>query len=114
MNRNALRFNSNLPVEFMWKTHGGSAESGTGMTRDISFKGLFVSSNASPPVGSAIEAKVMLPSSVSSEIVIRMRATVLRVEATNTGEYASGFAAVTKKYALETYPEDQSEVLERS
>lgn len=107
--REALRFDLNVPVRFMWKSPGASAESGSGKTRDISFKGLFILADACPPVGSTIRAKVMLPSPGGSDLVIRIRATVLRVEPTDASEYAGGFAAVTKKYALERSHQERSE-----
>jgi hypothetical protein len=75
LDREALRFKLNLPIEFMWKTHGASAESRTGMTRDISFKGLFVFANVAPPVGSAIRATVIL-SSLGSAVRQQTQASV--------------------------------------
>jgi hypothetical protein len=107
--REARRFNLSVPVRFMWKNHGASAESGSGKTRDISFRGLFILADGCPPVGSTIRAKVMLPSLEGSDLFIRIRATVLRVEPTDASEYAGGFAAVTKKYALERPHQERSE-----
>jgi hypothetical protein len=107
--REALRFNLNVPIRFMWKNHGTSAESGSGKTRDISFKGLFVLADVCPPVGSAIRGKVMLPSPGGSDLVIRIKAVVLRVEPTDVNEYAGGFAALTKKYSLERRHQERSE-----
>jgi hypothetical protein len=94
----------------MWKNHGASAESGSGKTRDISFKGLFILADTCPPVGSTIRAKVMLPSpGGAADLVIRIRATVLRVEPTDANEYAGGFAALTTKYALERHRQERKE-----
>jgi hypothetical protein len=107
--RKALRFNLNVPVRFMWKYHGRRAESATGETRDISFRGLFVVSDACPPVGSTIKARVTLPTPGGLDLVMRLKATVLRVEAVVADKYAGGFAALTKKYALERPSEDPKE-----
>jgi hypothetical protein len=106
--REALRFNLNVPVHFIWKNNNASEEVGLGETRDISFRGLFVRCDACPPVGNTIQAKVMLPSPGGSDLVMRIRATVLRVESTDSDEYTAGFAAVTKKYALERRREERT------
>lgn len=98
------RFNLNVPVRFMWKNAGADEQSGMGRTRDISFRGVFVVADACPPAGSAIRMKVLLPSSAGgSDLVMRTRATVLRVESTDDSGSGSGFAAVTKRYALEKH-----------
>ena len=105
--REALRFNLNVPVQFFWKNHLATEEVGLGETRDISFRGLFVSCDKCPSAGNAIQAKVMLPSPGGSDLVLRIRANVLRVETTDSDEYPAGFAAVIKKYALERRREER-------
>jgi hypothetical protein len=115
--REARRFSLNLPVHFFWKSYEGSEEVGTGVTRDISYRGLFVRCDACPPTGNTLQAKVMLPSPEGSDLVIHIGATVVRVESTDSGNHSGGFAALTKKYALERQREEQGteqEILDES
>jgi hypothetical protein len=98
------RFNLNVPVRFLWKVPATEPRSGTGTTRDASLKGVFVFTDACPPVGSAVRLNVMLPSAAGgSELVMRAQATVVRVESTNGAKALAGFAAATKRYVIEKH-----------
>jgi hypothetical protein len=101
------RFNLNVPVQFTWKIPGVGPELGNGKTRDVSLRGVFVFADVCPPAGSAVRVNVLLPSGAGdSNLVMRARATVVRVESTEVSESGAGFAAVTKRYLLEKYHEE--------
>jgi len=100
--REERRFNLNAPVHFTWRLAGSSGSaSQDGTTRDISLRGVFVLAGSCPPVGSVIRMSVVLPvDTADSNLEMRASATVVRVEATGSREFALGFAAVTRKYSL--------------
>jgi hypothetical protein len=69
---------------------------GSGLTRDISTKGMFVYTASLPPHGASVKAEVILPSSSLVDEGPRMTAKgrALRLEPGTPGKSDSGFAAV--------------------
>jgi PilZ domain len=96
------RFTLSVPVRFMWKLRGTEPQSGKGSTRDVSLRGGFVISDTCPPVKSPVRLNMMLPSTDGhAELVLRARATVVRVESTRDSASLVGFAVATKGCVLE-------------
>jgi hypothetical protein len=99
--REAPRFDLSVPVNFMWTIPGVGARSGTGTTRNASLEGLFVVTDTRPVAGSFIRLRVMLRSSFGSDLVLRARGTVVRVESAGNSTPLAGFAATTSRYVFE-------------
>jgi hypothetical protein len=100
--RAGKRFDLNVQVQFVWTIPGTNPQSAEGRTRNASLRGLFVIADACPPVGSALRLNFVLPSTAGgSALLMRARATVVRVEAIDGAGPKIGFAATTKRYALE-------------
>jgi hypothetical protein len=97
------RFNLNVQVSFVWKPRGAESQSGEGETRDVSGRGLFVFTDACfPPVGTSVRLSMVLPSTDGGPgLVMRSKATVVRVESGEGSASGKGFAAVTKRYLIE-------------
>jgi PilZ domain-containing protein len=100
--RHDPRFNLNVPVRFMWEIRGTEPQSGKGSTRDVSLRGVFVISDTCPPARSSVRLNMMLSSTDGhADLVMRVRATVVRVESTDDSASLAGFAVATKGYVLE-------------
>jgi hypothetical protein len=94
--RAARRFSMNLPVKVRFSAGDGFAEK-DGETRDVSFRGLYFTIEASVETGSSIEFILTLPQQITlaGDVHIRCYARVLRVE-TNNGR--RGVAARIERY----------------
>jgi hypothetical protein len=100
--REDQRFNLSVPVQFDWTMQGALLHSGEGRTLNASLRGVFVVTDVCPPLGSALRLNLVLPSSAGgSALLMRAKATVVRVEAINGAGTGTGFAAATKRYILE-------------
>jgi len=99
--RKGWRFNLSAPIQFRWKLPSSLRIAESGITRDISDKGVFVFATTCPPLGRAIHMIITLPRLIGdSGLEIRANATVVRVERHDHLESGAGFAAVTKSYTL--------------
>ena len=56
-NRYALR----VPVLFEWAPQNGEPQSGRGVTRDINTFGVYIMTDALPPVGALVQMDILLP-----------------------------------------------------
>ena len=94
--RAARRFSMNLPVKVRFSAGDGFAER-DGETRDVSFRGLYFTIEASVETGSSIEFVLTLPQQITlaGDVHIRCYARVLRVE-THNGR--RGVAARIERY----------------
>ena len=79
--RAARRFSMNLPVKVRFSSGEGVTER-QGETRDVSFRGLYFTIEASLETGSSIEFVLTLPQQITlaGDVNIRCYARVLRVE----------------------------------
>ncbi len=79
--RAARRFSMNLPVKVRFSASDGVTER-QGETRDVSFRGLYFTIEASLEAGSSIEFVLTLPQQITlaGDVNIRCYARVLRVE----------------------------------
>jgi PilZ domain len=71
--RKASRYRLRLPVLFSWN-QGEKIQTEGGFTRDVSAKGLFVTSRVAPPTQSPVKLEVLLPA-VNQMAENAMRAT---------------------------------------
>jgi hypothetical protein len=76
---------------------------GSGRTRDISTKGMFVYTDSLPPQDAEVRAVFSFPSSsslVEAGVQVTTRARVLRLEPAPPGKTDGGFALVSQSFAL--------------
>lgn len=60
--RREVRYEVRAPVTFMWDDHNkGSSLREKGVTRDISTKGLYISSSVAPPLGAKLSLAIVFP-----------------------------------------------------
>jgi hypothetical protein len=59
--RRATRYRLSAPVLFMWASQDGRPKSGQGVTRDINTIGVFIGTDALPPVGARVQIEIVLP-----------------------------------------------------
>jgi hypothetical protein len=104
--RKAKRYWLNAPAHFMWAPKNGKPQSGQGLTRDINTSGVFVVTDAIPPVGARVQMEIVLPKLKDAGPGMRLEGEgiVLRC---NRGDAAKcGFAA-----SVQFYPEATDAVL---
>jgi PilZ domain len=94
--RTARRFLMNLPVKVRFSAGDGVTER-QGETRDVSFRGLYFTIEATPEAGASIEFVLTLPQQITlaGDVHIRCYARVLRVEPQNG---LRGVAARIERY----------------
>lgn len=90
------RFDLTAPVTYSWKERPGVRRTGQGATRDVSERGLFVLSDSCPPVGTAIQFEVLFSFRDDSQIRMKAKGKVVRVQAEGNGDSIHGFAADTR------------------
>lgn len=89
-------------VDFEW-TSEGIPYRARGFTRDINSKGMFIYSHSQPPAKADLEVAVFFRSvaEATTNIEMKARALVIRVElGANPGIY-HGFAVLNKSYRLQ-------------
>ena len=109
--RKARRYPLSAPVRFMWAPREGKPQTGRGVTRDINIAGVYVQTDALPPVGSRIQMELVLPrlGDTGPGMQLAGEGVVLRSEpCSDTGVAASpgGFAA-----SIQFYPETTASAL---
>ena len=94
--RTARRFSMMLPLKVRFSTGNGFTEK-PGETRDVSFRGLYFTIEASVESGSSIEFVLTLPQQITlaGDVHIRCYARVLRVDQHNG---RNGVAAQIERY----------------
>lgn len=105
--RKAQRFQMNLPVEVHLPSDDGPVTT-LAQTRDVSFRGLYLSMREAPKVGSPMDFIITLPREVTmaAEVRIRCVGRVVRVEeeadggASTNGDRPVGVAAVIEQYSF--------------
>jgi hypothetical protein len=106
-NRYALR----APVLFDWAPQTGEPQSGRGVTRDINTFGVYIVTEALPPVGALIQMDILLPKLEAPGFGMSLagEGIVLRVEPSGSesgGTNEPGFAA-----SVQFYPETTESAL---
>jgi len=107
--RAAERFQLRLPVNFSWPLRGQQTQTGEGLTRDISSRGLFVSAQNGPRIGANLRFEFNLtPDDVSSAVQVEGKGRVVRVEHGLLKHRITGFAVRNLSF---TVREPQTEIL---
>jgi hypothetical protein len=94
--RREIRYRLDSQVLFLWASVDHKRLQGDGMTRDLSVFGAFIHTATCPPVQTAIQLEIILPSLTEMRTAIRIKgmARVVRVEHSLTGVGQNGFAVV--------------------
>ena len=100
--RECTRYRLACQVRFSWANEQQERFHGRGVTRDISARGAFILTAACPPDAATVHLKILIAPDPPDAPTARLRgdAQVLRVEQTPGGQGQSGFAVVTKGFAL--------------
>ena len=109
--RKAKRYPLTAPAQFMWASREGKPQTGQGVTRDINTTGVYVQTDALPPVGSRVQMEIVLPKLADTGPGMHLagEGIVLRSEhssAMGAAASAGGFAA-----SMQFYPEATTSVL---
>jgi hypothetical protein len=94
--RKEIRYQLDSQVLFLWASVDHKRLQGDGMTRDLSVFGAFIHTATCPPVQTAIQLEIILPSLTGTRTEIRIKgmARVVRVEHSLAGLGQNGFAVV--------------------
>ena len=99
--RSHLRFDLRAPVAYTWKDKEGIRQDSSGITRDVSEKGVFIIAHSTPPMGASIRFEVSFLYRDHSQIRMRARGRVLRVESNGEAKTEHGFATATNMLGLD-------------
>jgi hypothetical protein len=93
------RYRLDAPVSFIWRDERGNQHQGSGQARDIGLGGVFVITQACPPLEAPIHVELDLPRlhSEARALVMQGDGQVIRVEPEGLSGMASGFAASVKR-----------------
>jgi PilZ domain len=98
--RSHLRFDLRAPVAYTWKDEEGIHQD-SGITRDVSQSGLFIIARSAPPMGASIRFEVSFLYRDQSQIKMRARGRILRVESNDEATPEPGFATATNMLGLD-------------
>ena len=104
--RKTTRYRLSAPAHFMWAPKDGKPQSGQGVTRDINTAGIFVLTDAMPPIGARVQMEIVLPKlrDTSPGMHLQGEGVVLRCEYGDASKH--GFSA-----SAQFYPETTEAVL---
>jgi hypothetical protein len=93
------RYRLAAPVSFIWRDERGNQHEGTGWARDIGLEGVFVLTEACPPLRASVHVELVLPRlhSEARTLVAQGDGQVIRVEPGGLSGMRSGFAASVKR-----------------
>jgi hypothetical protein len=96
--RRQKRYKLRAPALFMWAFHDEEPQSGRGIIRDINTLGVYVMTDASPPVGARVQMEIALPklTATGTGMQLTCEGVVLRCESENAA--TPGFAASAQFY----------------
>ena len=96
--RKTKRYPVSAPALFMWAPTHGKPQSAQGVTRDMNTFGVFVKTNAVPPLGALVQMEIVLPKLGDNSPGMRLQGEgiVLRCEYGDATK--SGFAASAQFY----------------
>jgi hypothetical protein len=100
--REQFRFGLRALVKFKWIDGDGVLHQEEGVTRDISSKGMFICSEFQPPAKVDLRAEVLFScmAGADTNLELRPRAVVLRVESATKSGSSGGFAVLNRSYNL--------------
>lgn len=104
--RKAKRYWLSAPALFVWAPKNGKPQCGRGVTRDINTSGVYVVTDALPPVGARVQIEIVLPklANASPGMHLEGEGIILRCESGDATKF--GFAA-----SAHFYPEATDAVL---
>ena len=105
--RKATRYRLSAPALFMWASVDGRPKNGRGVTRDINTSGVFIETDALPPVGARVQIEIVLPKLADSGPGMHLQGEGLVLRC-GEGATQYGFAA-----SAQFYPETIDVVLSR-
>jgi hypothetical protein len=96
------RYRLDAPVSFTWRDERGDQHEGTGLTRDVGLGGVFVFTQACPPLKVSVHVELALPKlhSEARSLVAQGDGQVIRVEPGGAGGTGCGFAATLKRFLV--------------
>ena len=96
--RGASRYPVRANVLFSWDEERGIHLEGTGVTRDMSIKGVFVYSMVLPPKNASVDMEVAFSPlrENSSAVRIRVRGRIVRTESDTVDPLLGGFAVTSE------------------
>jgi hypothetical protein len=100
--RKDTRYRLDAPVSFFWRDEREVQHYGTGLTHDIGLGGVFVFTQACPPLEVSVHVELVLPKvhSQAKPLVVQGDGQVVRVEPGGPSGTAGGFAANIKRFVL--------------
>ena len=106
--RKATRYRLSAPTLFMWASRDGRPKNGRGFTRDVNTSGVFIETDALPPVGARVQIEIVLPNLADSGPGMHLQGEGIVLRCACGGATQSGFAA-----SAQFYPETIDVVLSR-
>ena len=96
--RDQIRYGLRADADFEWSDTEGSPHSGRGFTRDISTKGMFICTDSLPSEKSDVQIEVSFRSisGIATNVSIRAKAMVIRVESAPRFGKPGGFAVLNR------------------
>lgn len=99
--RKDRRFRITLPVRFAWQMQGKPTRRGRGISRDISTRGVFLTTHTPPPLGALVQLEIEVRNTSTTCLAhLEGEGAVVRVEQPIPGRTNSAsFAAAVHFYA---------------
>jgi len=109
--REAVRYPVRASVLFSWDEARGIHLEGTGVTRDMSIKGVFVYSMVLPPKNASVDMEVAFPPlrENAPPVRIHVRGRIVRTESNRVDPVHAGFAITSESTILRSGEHDDSE-----
>ena len=100
--REAVRYPVRASVLFSWEEERGIHLEGTGVTRDMSTKGVFVYSMVLPPENASVNMEVAFPPlrQNAPPVRIHVRGRIVRTESNTVDPVQGGFAVTSESTIL--------------
>ena len=96
--RKAKRYPVSAPALFMWAPQNGKPLVGRGVTRDINTSGVYVQTNAIPPVGALIRLEIVLPKLIDESPGMHLQGEGVVLRCDSGKGQKCGFAASAQFY----------------
>ena len=96
--RKAKRYRLSAPVLFVWPPQNGKPHSGQGVTRDINTSGIYVLTDAMPPIGARLQMEIVLPKLVDTSPGMHLQGEGVVLRCEYGDDSRRGFAASAQFY----------------
>jgi hypothetical protein len=104
--RKSKRYRLTAPAVIMWAPQNGIPQSGRGVTRDINTFGVYIQTDAMPPIGALLQMEIVLPKMADSGPGMRLHGEGVVLRCDYGVAHGCGFAA-----SAQFYPETADVVL---